>query len=106
MRDSAGAAVTAELTDAEALRLLLAGSAAMTSAERNIPHARKLAGLAAAQRENADELLAAVREANDSGMSWQQIGAVLGVKRETVFRQAQAGSPIVVVRPRQRPPQQ
>ena len=60
--------------------------------------------LGAAQRKNADDLRAAIRKAKDAGVSWSEIGRALGVVRETVFRQYQAGSPIVVVKARQKPP--
>jgi len=59
--------------------------------------------LGAAQRKNADDLRAAIRKAKDAGVSWSHIGRALGVMRETVFRQYQAGSPIVVVKARQNP---
>jgi len=61
--------------------------------------------LGAAQRKNADDLRAAIRKAKDAGVSWSAIGRALGVVRETVFRQYQAGSPIVVVKARQNAPQ-
>jgi hypothetical protein len=62
-----------------------------------------LATLAQIQRDTADDLAAAVKQARADGQSWSQIGRELGMVRETVFRQAKAGSPIVVVKPYQSP---
>ena len=61
--------------------------------------------LGAAQRKTAQELRTAIRTAKGAGVSWSAIGRALGVVRETVFRQYQAGSPIVVVKARQNAPQ-
>lgn len=59
--------------------------------------------LGAEQRRNAEELRVAIRKAKDAGVSWSEIGRALGVVRETVFRQFQAGSPIVIVKARHKP---
>ena len=59
--------------------------------------------LGAAQRKTAQDLRDAIRTAKGAGVSWSDIGRALGVVRETVFRQYQAGSPIVVVKARQNP---
>lgn len=56
--------------------------------------------LACAQHKNAAELLKAVEWARSAGVTWREIGDDTGLPYATVFRQAQAESPIVVVRPR------
>lgn len=61
--------------------------------------------LAAAQRKTADDLRDAITAAKSAGISWSEIGRTLGTVRETIFRQYQAGSPIVVVRAWHKPPQ-
>jgi hypothetical protein len=66
-------------------------------------HEWVLADLAAEQRNNANRLLAAVRKASSAGVSWREIGKALGAEHTTVFRQAMAGSPIVIVHPFQDP---
>jgi DNA-binding transcriptional regulator LsrR (DeoR family) len=63
----------------------------------------QLAGLASLQREIACDLRDAARYAHEKGLSWREIGETLGMVRETVFRQVQAGSPVSVVRPVQSP---
>ncbi len=63
-----------------------------------------LTELADVQRATARLLLAQVDQARAQGLTWSQIGAALDMVRETVFRQHQARSPIVVVRPRHTAP--
>lgn len=62
-------------------------------------HEWLLAALAEQQRDNAARILGAVRAASDAGLSWREVGEALGIEHTTVFRQVQAGSPVVVVRP-------
>lgn len=45
-------------------------------------HAARLAALAAAQRQNASDLLTAARDASAAGMTWQAIGDALGIPKE------------------------
>lgn len=61
--------------------------------------------LGAAQRRNAEDLRVAIKKAKAAGVSWSEIGRALGVVRESVYRQYECGSPIVVVRPFQNPKQ-
>jgi hypothetical protein len=56
-----------------------------------------LATLAAAQRQNADDLRCAVQAARDARAPWREIAEAVGIPHETVFRQFKAGSPIVVM---------
>lgn len=62
-------------------------------------HAARLAALAEYQRDTGQDLAAEVTAARADGMTWEQIGAVLGLPYPTVLRQHKAGSPIVVIRP-------
>ena len=62
-------------------------------------HARNLAALAEAQRDNARQLAEAVTEASAAGLPWRQIGEALGIGTTVVFRQHKAGSVISVLRP-------
>jgi uncharacterized protein with LGFP repeats len=62
-------------------------------------HAVHLAELAAAQRDNASLLAAAVADASAAGLTWQAIGEALGIPGVTAFRQHKAGSPVSVLRP-------
>ena len=55
--------------------------------------------LAAAQRMNAEALREMITAARAAGMSWHKIAVAIDLPQPTVFRQYQAGSPIVVVRP-------
>lgn len=54
--------------------------------------------LAEAQPQLAWALQSAVEECQDAGRSWADIGQVIGLPRETAYRQFHAGGPIVTVR--------
>jgi DNA-directed RNA polymerase specialized sigma24 family protein len=51
----------------------------------------ELAAVAEAKRELARREEVAVRKARHSGLSWAEIGTLLGVKRQTVHRKYRAG---------------
>lgn len=68
-----------------------------------VRHEWVLADLAREQRDNAERLLAAVREASGAGVTWREIGEAAGISPSAVFRQAKAGSPVVVVRASRQP---
>jgi hypothetical protein len=70
-------------------------------AVRRAVAADQLVALAALQRTVADDLRDAAAHAHAVGLSWREIAETLGMVRETVFRQVQAGSPVSVVRPYQ-----
>ncbi len=62
--------------------------------------------LGAAQRKTADDLRDAITKAREAGVTWQAIGTALGEPYyQTVYRQYNCGSPIVVVRAWQNPRQ-
>lgn len=55
--------------------------------------------LADAQMQLGWTLRAAVEECQQAGSSWADIGKAVGLPRETVFRQYQAGGPIIKAKP-------
>jgi predicted DNA-binding protein (UPF0251 family) len=57
---------------------------------------RKVAEL---QHETGTALRLEVDVARSEGLSWQDIAKELGITRTTLWRQYQAGGPIVVIRP-------
>ena len=59
----------------------------------------RVRGLAQAQRRIAADLLEAVKSAHAAGASWSDLGRATGMVRETLYRQVQANSPVVVVQP-------
>jgi hypothetical protein len=54
--------------------------------------------LSEAQMQVGWALRAAVQECQEAGLSWQAIGAALGVPKETLFRQFSGGGPVVTAR--------
>lgn len=58
----------------------------------------RLTSSADAQRQAATALHDAVSFARDLGMSWQEMADVLGMPRETLYRQHTGGPVVVVIR--------
>lgn len=54
------------------------------------------------QRQAAVNLHKAVAVAREAGISWTAIGEAIGLPRETVFRQWNAGDVVVVIQGKQR----
>lgn len=54
--------------------------------------------LTASQRNSADQLLILVNRGRKAGTTWRQLAEAAGMDLSTLYRQAKADSPIVVVR--------
>jgi hypothetical protein len=54
--------------------------------------------LSDAQMQLGWALRAAIQECQEAGLSWQAIGAALGVPKETLFRQFSGGGPVITAR--------